>query len=160
MKFTKTYSDVKENEVLVREGSPTIAREKVGKKMRDVSDAERQLQKEIAERSAKLADAREAAVELEDAFASAISERNQTRKNIAVYTSTVQTGIARMQELRRWLETNFQDGHTCEQDAEFVRHQHLVEWLPLIVEKSKSRLADLDKQITELAKQNDLPIPE
>jgi len=159
MKFSKTYSDVNANEVLVRPGHPPVARPLVVKALRQAHDDEATLQAEIATRVAKLEAAREAGIAIQDEFDSAVNERAQLRKNIAVYESTIANGIARMAELRRWICSNFTDSPTVEQHAEFDRHERLGTWLPELIDQAKSRLVALDKTIAEMAKQNDLEVP-
>jgi len=163
MTFKKTYSDtpvLPDGQVLVREGHPPVARPLVVKALRQAHDDEQKLEAEIATRVAKLEAAREAGIEIQDEFDTAVNERTQTRKNIAVYESTLANGITRMAELRRWICANFTDAPTVEHHSEYDRHERLGGWLPELIKTSQARLAVLDKQIAEMAKQNDLPIPE
>ena len=162
MTFKKTYSDtpvLPDGQVTTREGCPGIAREKACSKLRQAHDAEQKLQAEIGERVAKLEAAREAAVGIRDSFDTAINERNATRKDLIFYTGSFAGSQARLLELQTWIEAHFRDSPTVEQFSELYRHEKMVQWLPAIIERTKTRLADLDKQITRLAKDNDLAVP-
>ena len=163
MTFKKTYSDtpvLPDGQVPTREGSPGIAREKAVSKLRQVHDAEQKLAAEIQQRAAQLEGLRAAGIAIQDEWDSALNERAQVRKDLIFYNGSLQGSQARLRELRMWIEVHFRESPTVEQFSEHYRHAMMVQWLPAIIERTKTRLADLDKQIARLAKENDLQAPE
>jgi hypothetical protein len=151
---------VEAEQVLVRKGYPTIARAQAVSPLRQAADDEQRLQMEIAERTAQLEAAREAGVAIQDEFDTAVAYRVQERKSLAFYNASLAGSQARLLELQSWIESNFRDSPTVEQFAEHYRHAMMVQWLPGLIEKSKSRLAALDAEISKLARENDLTPPE
>lgn len=160
--YKKTYSDtpvLPDGQVPVREGSPGIAREKVVSKLRQVHDAEQKLAAEIQQRAAQLEGLRAAGIAIQDEWDSGLNERAQVRKDLIFYNGSLQAAQERLIELQTWIERHFSDSPTHEQFSELYRHEKMAAWLPGIITKTQSRLADLDKTIAELARLNDLEVP-
>src|SRR5262245_39350924 len=105
--------ELKPGEVLVSPGTTAedhVIRDRgeAVKPLRDVHDNEQQLQSEVDQRLAELAEMRAKAMELQQSFEALVSERDALRKDIGARQSSAPWYEARIAELERYLEDNWQ----------------------------------------------------
>ena len=157
---------VRDGQVLVRPGTLVDDHDlrpaaKVVAPLREVQDQEKKLEAEIAQRSAQLEAARAAALEIQVAFDAAVSRRNQERANLAGFTGELEVSLARMAELQSWILAYFNKGRpTVEQFGEYYRRSMMALWMPDMIRETKERLALAEAELAELARRNDLQVPD